>query len=252
MRVVIIEDEFYTAEYLKELIVRVAPDIEIVSVLSGVRDAQLYFGSQGAPDLIFCDIHLGDGSGFDIFSKLPIKTPVIFATAFDQYALQAFKANGIDYILKPFNANAILESINKFRVMYASRIKGYRVEGDMPRGAPSATATGPSSILVKYGEKIKPVKIKDIAYIKTEHKWVQLVTFHNEVYSYNTTLEEMEYLCGNCFYRVNRQVLLNREAIDEVLQTYSRKLLLQLRVGNAPVLEINKAKMSHFLNWLSA
>ncbi|HTG56678.1 MAG TPA: LytTR family DNA-binding domain-containing protein, partial [Niabella sp.] len=115
-----------------------------------------------------------------------------------------------------------------------------------------ASPTGPSSILVKFGEKIKPVKIKDIAYIKTEHKWVQLVTFHNEVYSYNKTLEDMEHLCGQCFYRVNRQVLLNRDAIDEVLQTYSRKLLLQLRIGNAPTLEINKSKMSHFLNWLSA
>ena len=115
MRAVIIEDEFYTAEYLKELINQVAPDIEIVSVLSGVSDAQCYLGSEVAPDLIFCDVHLGDGSGFDIFSKLNIKTPVIFVTAFDQYALQAFKANGIDYILKPFNANATFCGLSAIR-----------------------------------------------------------------------------------------------------------------------------------------
>jgi DNA-binding LytR/AlgR family response regulator len=249
MEAVIIEDEYYTAEYLKELISQVAPDIEVNRILSGVNDALSYFSSQVSTDLIFCDIHLADGSGFDIFTVLKIKIPVIFVTAYDQYALQAFKANGIDYILKPFNGNAVLEAINKFRIMYTSKAKNF-TGYNMMQTSPKA-ATGPSSILVKFGEKIKPVKIKDIAYIKTDNKWVQLVTFHNETFVYNKTLEEMERACGESFYRVNRQVLLNREAIGEVLQTYSRKLLLQLKVSNAPTLEINKTKMSHFLNWLS-
>lgn len=249
MEAVIIEDEYYTAEYLKELISQVAPDIEVNRILSGVNDALSYFSSQVSTDLIFCDIHLADGSGFDIFTVLKIKIPVIFVTAYDQYALQAFKANGIDYILKPFNGNAVLEAINKFRIMYTAKAKNF-TGYNMMQTSPKA-ATGPSSILVKFGEKIKPVKIKDIAYIKTDNKWVQLVTFHNETFVYNKTLEEMERACGESFYRVNRQVLLNREAIGEVLQTYSRKLLLQLKVSNAPTLEINKTKMSHFLNWLS-
>src|SRR5690606_37413423 len=161
---------------------------------------------------------------------------VIFVTAYDQYALQAFKANGIDYILKPFNEKSVLEAINKFRIMYASRTRHFQYDENLR----SAVTREPSSLLIKFGEKIKPVKIKDIAFIRTENKWVQLVTFQNEVFNYNKTLEEMERTCGDNLYRVNRQVLLNREAIGEVQQTYSRKLLVQLKINNAPTLEINK------------
>ncbi|MGN7785659.1 LytR/AlgR family response regulator transcription factor [Niabella sp. 22666] len=252
MRIVIIEDEHYTAGYLKEMILQVAPDAEVIKMLSGVTEAKAYFNVSIIPDLIFCDIHLADGSGFDIFSQSKITTPVIFVTAYDQYALQAFKANGIDYILKPFNGQSILEAINKFRVMYASRTKDLHYYGSIIESIKPPVVREPSSLLIKFGEKIKPVKIKDIAFIRTENKWVHLVTFQNEMFVYNKTLEEMEKTCGESFYRVNRQVLLNREAIGEVLQTYSRKLLVQLKVNNTPTLEINKTKMSHFLTWLSA
>ncbi|MGC4232791.1 MAG: LytTR family DNA-binding domain-containing protein [Niabella sp.] len=252
MNVAIIEDESYTAEYLKELLTALAPDVEIPVMLSGVNEAIAYFSSHSFPDLIFCDIHLADGSSFEIFHKVKIKAPVIFVTAYDQYALQAFKANGIDYILKPFNENAILESLNKFRLMYGSRMQQWlnyeRVIKDIEE---KKKIKDPSSLLIKFGEKIRPVKIAGIAFFITENKGVYLVTLKNEKFSYNKPLEEIEKLCGDLFYRVNRQVLINRNAIDEVSQTHTRKLLVQLKTINAPVFEINKAKMSHFLTWLS-
>lgn len=252
MNVVIIEDENYTAEYLKELLTALAPDVEVQVTLSGVNEAIAYFSSHPFPDLIFCDIHLSDGSSFEIFHKVKIKVPVIFVTAYDQYALQAFKANGIDYILKPFNEKSILESLNKFRLMYASKMQRLlSYEKVMKDIEESKKTKDPSSLLIKFGEKIKPVKITDIAFFITENKGVHLVTLKNEKFSYNKPLDEIEKLCGDSFYRVNRQVLLNRNAIDEVSQTHTRKLLVQLKIVNTPVFEINKAKMSHFLAWLS-
>ena len=253
MNVVIIEDERYTAEYLKELLTALAPDVEVLAMLSEVNEAVTYFSNNPSPDLIFCDIHLADGSGFDIFHKVKMKVPVIFVTAYDQYALQAFKANGIDYVLKPFNEKSILEALNKFRLMYTSRVqKLLNYEKVIKDIEEQKKIKEPSSLLIKFGEKIKPVKIADIAFFVTENKWVYLVTQKNEKFFYNKPLEEIEKLCGDSFYRINRQVLLNRNAIDEVLQTHTRKLLVQLKIANAPTFEINKAKMSHFLAWLSA
>ena len=115
MQVVIIEDEPLTAELLKESLAKIAPDARVMQMLATISDSVRFFKESEQPDLIFCDIHLADGQSFEIFKNAQMNAPVIFITAYDQYALQAFKANGIDYILKPFKDSDIAESINKYR-----------------------------------------------------------------------------------------------------------------------------------------
>lgn len=252
MNTVIIEDEKYTAEYLKELLEEIAPDLRVISELPSIAAATEYFNSHPQPDLIFCDVHLSDGSSFEIFQRVKINSPVIFITAYDQYALQAFKANGIDYILKPFNGKSLLDGINKFRRLYGTAIRRVNHYDQLLRNMDiEKSSSGTNTFLVKYGDKIKPVKIKSIAYFITHHKAAQLITLQNGKYPINKSMDEIEKSCGSEFYRVNRQVLVNKQAIDEVRQSHNRKLLITLKLPDAPVFEINKVKMTDFLSWLS-
>ncbi|MFT4152225.1 LytR/AlgR family response regulator transcription factor [Parafilimonas sp.] len=255
MQVVIIEDESYTANYLKELLTEIDTDIRVIRIFSTIAESVAFFRNGRLPDLIFCDVHLADGLGFEIFKTVPVDVPVIFVTAHEQYALQAFKTNGIGYILKPFSQDDIAEALAKYRWIYtaiAKKIFDYErvfrhVADDNPIAVKEVT-----SLLIKFGEKIRPVKIADIAYFNTENKSTSLVTLNNQKYHLNKPLDEIEKMCGDRFYRVNRQVLLNKEAVDEVLQGYSRKLMVKLKVDNAPDIIINKTKMTDFLVWLSS
>ncbi|GAB3009422.1 LytTR family DNA-binding domain-containing protein [Niabella terrae] len=252
MNTVIIEDEGYTAEYLKELLEEIAPDFQVIGQLASIGAATEYFNSHPQPDLIFCDVHLSDGSSFEIFQRVKISSPVIFITAYDQYALQAFKANGIDYILKPFNEKSLLDGINKFRRLYGTAIRRVNHYDQLLGNMNIENASGgTNAFLVKYGDKIKPIKISSIAYFITQHKAAQLITLQNEKYLINKSMDEIEKSCGTGFYRVNRQVLVNKQSIDEVLQSHNRKLLITLKLSDAPVFEINKVKMTDFLSWLS-
>lgn len=255
MRVVIIEDEQYTAAYLQELLLKAAPDTEVTRLLFSVAAAVEYFKTNLPPDLIFCDIQLTDGPSFEIFRQVKLEVPVVFITAYEQYALQAFKANGIDYILKPFKNNDIAGALNKYNQLHSAVVKKVLSYGNHLGLPPVAARTGQknsSSVLVKYRDSIKPIKISDVAFFRTENKIVQLTTMNHQKYLLNKTLEDVEMLCGDGFYRVNRQVLLNRDAIEEVLQGYARKLVIKLKIKEAPELLVNKTKISDFLSWLSA
>jgi len=250
MRVVIIEDEQYTAEYLGQLLMEAAPDTEVTRFLFSIAAAVEYFKTNQPPDLIFCDIQLTDGPSFEIFRQVKLEVPVVFITAYEQYAIQAFKANGIDYILKPFKNEDIAGAINKYNQLHTAVFRKVLSCGHYP-GLTQTVHKASSAVLVKYRDAIKPVKISEVAIFLAENKTVQLTTLNNQRYPLNKTLEDMETLCGNQFYRVNRQVLLNREAIEEVLQGYARKLVIKLKLKDAPELLVNKNKISDFLSWLS-
>ncbi|HEX7757763.1 MAG TPA: LytTR family DNA-binding domain-containing protein [Niabella sp.] len=252
MQVVIIEDEPLTAELLKESLAKIAPDARVMQMLATISDSVRFFKESEQPDLIFCDIHLADGQSFEIFKNAQMNAPVIFITAYDQYALQAFKANGIDYILKPFKDSDIAESINKYRALHRSAVKNVLNYEYLATEMIRNRVAEPTSLLVKYRDKIKPVKISDVAFFVTENKTLHMTTLSSNKYVVTKTLDDVEKICGNKFYRVNRQILVNREAIEEVIQGYSRKLIIRLKVNDAPDLILNKTKITEFLSWLSA
>ncbi|MFT3680719.1 MAG: LytTR family DNA-binding domain-containing protein [Ferruginibacter sp.] len=250
MQVIIIEDEILTAEYLESILSKMPYQISVLKILPSVKDAVKYLQQQPFPDLIFCDIQLGDGHSFEIFKQVDIETPVIFCTAYNEYALKAFDNNGIGYVLKPFSENSIKEAIDKFIMLRGDK---QATPTNINRlSAEQLNNTQPSSILVNWKDKILPVKIADTALFCIEYRATKMITKNNNDYSIGHNLDELEQMCGTGFYRANRQYLINRSAIEEVQQYSSRKLFVKLSVKGDFDITIAKAKVPEFLNWLKA
>lgn len=255
MRIVIIEDEKLTAEDLVDTIHAIDSQIEIVAVLNSVKEAIHYFqeNSKNNIDLVFSDIQLGDGLSFEIFSSIQLKFPVIFCTAYDEYALSAFKSNGIDYILKPFTRKTIEEALSKFRdlkkILSADDATFEKIsELFENRKKPVIT-----SVMVYVKEKIVPINLNEIALFYIENDIVRLKTFDQKTFPISNKLEELERLAGNNFYRANRKFLINRKAIVDASQYFHRKLQINLTIplhSNEPI-TVSKVKVTQFINWLS-
>lgn len=247
MEVVIIEDEQYTAEDLVNKVKSSAPDVTIVSVLKSIKEAIDYLSHNPQPDLFFSDIQLGDGLSFEIFGHFKTSAPVIFITAFDEYALKAFKANGIDYILKPFNSKAISDSITRFK-SFAGKRNGNQI--DELLSYLKAHPARQSSILVYQNDKIIPIRIPDIALVYTENELVKVLCDDGKQLFANTTLEELSKSLGDRFFRANRQFLVNRKVVKDVSQYFGRKLTVNLSINFSERITVSKEKASLFLDWL--
>lgn len=247
MKTVIIEDERMTAEDLAEILLQLPCKPVVEASLSSVADALAYFENAEKPDLIFCDIHLGDGSGFEIFKRLELNVPVIFCTAYDQFALEAFRNNGIDYVLKPFTKKTIRDAVDKFVRLSSNLFADKSIEGTSKT---TFNHQKSESLLVNWKDKIIPVRITDVAYFFIDYKMTQLKTFDKKEYFIQQTLEELEVICGDKFYRANRQYLINRNSIIEILHLNSRKLELNLSIATKEQILIGKAKSADFLSWL--
>jgi two-component system, LytTR family, response regulator LytT len=252
MKVVIVEDETLTAEDLAEILLKLPDGIEVVKILTSVAEAIPYFKQNTSPDLIFCDIQLGDGHSFEIFKQVHIDVPVIFCTAYDEYAFEAFRNNGIDYILKPFVKKSIKSAIEKYKSL-RTRLSMTGIDYDnLLQNIRSRLSHDKkiSSLLINWKDKIIPVRINDIALFSIDFKMTQLITFDNQKYFVNHTLDELEEICGEDFYRANRQYLINRNAVTEALQYHARKLVLKLKVEDKHEIIISKNRVPEFLSWL--
>lgn len=253
MKIVIIEDEELTAADLAETILTVEPDAQIISIIKSVSEAIEFFkNTANIPDLVFSDIQLGDGLSFEIFKSIKSSFPVIFCTAYDEYALNAFRTNGIDYILKPFSEKTISHAFAKYRVLkktfskndlqFDNILKLFEIQKNQKQG----------SVLVYYKDKIFPVKLDNIAIFYVENETTYLLTFDHAKHHINKTLEELEKITSTSFYRVNRQNLVNRKAIREASQYFARKLSISLTIPFTEKILVSKEKITEFLNWLSA
>jgi two-component system response regulator LytT len=250
MKIVIIEDEKWTAEDLADTIIQVEPESQIVAVLQSVKEAVAYFKNNASPDLIFSDIQLGDGLSFEIFSTVNMNTPVIFCTAFDEYALRAFKANGIDYLLKPFTPESVQAALTKFHHLRNS-VPNDSYFQSFIKEITSQYQPKASAILVYYKDMILPVKVDDIALFYVENEITHLLTFDNKTYYPKNNLDELEKMTGSDFFRANRQCLLNRKSVVNASSYLSRKLSVTVSVPFDPIITISKEKTPQFLAWLS-
>ena len=250
MKVVIIEDEQLTANDLAQSISVAEPGVEIIATLASVKEAVDFFKENTDADLIFSDIKLGDGLSFKIFDTVNTNVPIIFCTAWDEYALQAFKAAGIDYILKPFTVKTIAAAIDKYKNLksrFTKKVPSYEEFGKAIDSAKKQTA-----LLVYYKDKILPVKLENVALFYLQNDVTYLVTFNKQQYFINETLEEVQKITGDNFYRVNRQFLVNRTAINDISKYFGRKLLLNLNISFAEKITVSKLRVNHFLTWLSS
>jgi len=251
MQVLLIEDEQRTALDLQSILRELDPGIAIAGIVDSVEGAIRYFQTHQRPDLAFMDIQLADGQSFEIFQEVHIDCPVIFCTAFDEYALQAFQVNGVDYILKPFDRESVGRALNKVKNLqnfFQQGPAGLEKLAELLQKAKPAYKT---SFLVGLRDKLLPVAASDVAYFYIEHEITFLHTYEGKRYVVNHTLDELEKLLDpRQFYRANRQFLVNYKAVSEVEHYFARKLRLKLSASTKEPIVVSKAKASEFLSWM--
>ncbi len=251
MKVVIIEDEKLTAKDLQRTLLQVDSDIEILALLHSVEEATSFFKNKPSIDLIFSDIELGDGLSFDIFNKVQINIPIIFCTAYNQYALDAFKTHGIDYVLKPFDTNAIEKALQKYHTLKASFETPTNDLATLLQSFKQSIVPQAQSILVHQGEKIIPLNASDIALFFIENDYCFAFTFLGKKYLLSQNMEQLEKTFSPAFFRANRQFIINRKAVKDASQYFNRKLLVNLSIPFNEQIVIGKLKVSSFTQWLS-
>jgi len=248
MTVIIIEDEPLIASALEREILAVDPTIHIPVKLESISNALSYFSENGLPDLFFSDIQLSDGLSFEIFRVLKSTVPVIFCTAYSEYALEAFRQNGIDYLLKPIEPIELKATITKYKNLV--RPITFRSE-DLMRYFGNYLPNGNKQILIQKGDKIIPIKQSNVALFLLTDGIVWCYTFESKRYAMSQTLEEIERELDDSFYRANRQSIINKNVIQEVNRYFARKLSISPTIKDAPKIIISKAKAQDFLLWLA-
>lgn len=251
LKVVIIEDEKYTAKDLANTLKKIDNDIEIVTILSSVEQAIDFLKAEDEIDLIFSDIHLPDGLSFNIYKTVKIKVPVIFCTAYDHYALNAFDANGIDYLLKPFNKASVSKALDKYMALTSQNKKSDTNLDKLLLKLEQQVSGKANSIIVYQGDKILPIETNQIALFYLEDGYVFALTFEAKKYILTQNLEELENLNGNDFFRANRQYLVNRKAIKDASRYLNRKILINLVIDYPEQILVGKLKVASFLQWLA-
>jgi len=251
LTVIIIEDERLTALDLVNTLKKIDPDIFVQVILDSVESAIDYLKNNNQPDLIFSDIQLADGTSFDIFEQIKIIVPVIFCTAYNQYALKAFEANGIAYLLKPFDKITVAKAIDKF-LLFKGNLTPHDILLQL-KNTLNNPISSPiiKSIIVNHGEKIIPVPIDDIALFYLEDKYSFALTFDQKKFITSHSIEELEKLTGNLFFRANRQHLVNRNAIKEAVRHLNRRLRLHVNIEFQETIFVSKLKAPSFLDWLA-
>lgn len=251
MKIIIIEDEQLVAMDLAETILQLNKDLTIECILGSVKEATEYFTLNPQPDLIFCDIQLGDGLSFEIFKIFTFTVPVIFCTAYDEYALTAFNANAIDYILKPFNRQTIEKALLKFEnfksVMIEDISKKYNAVAD---ALAAYRLNESSSYIVNYRNRFFPIKYSNIALFHLDNDTVRLYTTDGKTYFISENLEDLEKKLLPLFFRVNRQYVVNRNAILEAVNLFPRKLKIYLKIPFRDEITVSREKKTKVLQWL--
>jgi len=251
MNVWIIEDEPQAAVVLSELIAEVYPAAHVSRIIESISQAVTHLSAlKGQPDLIFMDIQLADGLSFEIFSRVEVRCPVIFCTAYDQYTLQAFKSNGIEYILKPVQEEDIRAAFAKVEKLKQAFAPNNELLNSI-RGMFTEKKTYKSSILIHYRESYIPVPVEKIAVFVLENDVVQAWRFDQQKHAVFKTMDELESsLDPAYFYRINRQTLINRQVIQEIQPYFNRKMVVKTAVKLPEQLIVSRLKVSDFMKWL--
>lgn len=253
MKVVIVEDELAASDNLRFLLQEINHSIEVLCVLDSVRSSVAYFSKPNDAVLIFMDIHLADGISFEIFDKVAINTPVIFTTAYDQYALRAFKVNSIDYLLKPIDEEELSTALSQFKRPTEQNLKINDQVLGLLQLLKSQTKSYKTTYLVHHREQLIPLKTDQIAYLFIDTGIVKAVTANNQTYMVDEKLEDIENnLDPDLFYRVNRQFIVSRTAITSISNYFNGKLIVNVVPASGERIVVSKAKAMEFKNWLNS
>ncbi|MFR6541730.1 MAG: LytR/AlgR family response regulator transcription factor [Butyricimonas virosa] len=243
MNAIIIEDEYLAAAELERLLGEVAPEITILTKLDSVSESVKWLKKNKA-DVIFMDIHLGDGQSFDIFEQVEVTAPVIFITAYDEYALKAFKYQGIDYILKPFDKEELQQALNK-------------LESLSPTNTPFPVASltvYQERFLVTVGTKMKSVTVGDVAYFMADGKYLVLFTRDGQNYILDQTISGIETKLNPAqFFKINRKFIISYNSIKEMVKYSNSRIKIVLTPVPPAGIEtiVSSERIQEFKQWLN-
>ncbi len=245
MKIVIVEDEFVAAQTLQRFLEATEENIEVLTVLQSVEDSIEWFSINSVPDLVFMDVHLADGYSFSIFDKVNIDCPIIFTTAYDEYALNAFDVNSIDYLLKPITKKKLEKALSKLKKLTHNENISHKLESlskEMP--------VYKSHFLIPYKDKLIPLPMDKIAYIYSEYKMAKIFTLDGNTYVMDTSLDEIsKQLNPSSFFRVNRQYIVSHKAIKDISFWFNRKLSVNLVLSTPEKITVSRARITEFKNW---
>ena len=244
MKALIIEDETAAARNLAAILRQTAPDVEIVATLESVEESVEWLRSNPHPDLLFMDIHLADGDSFRIFDAVEIAAPVIFTTAYDQYALEAFKVNSIDYILKPIKIEELRRAFDKLRRLSAPQVAEYVEQTNR------FVTSRSRGFLIPFRDKLVPLTPEEIAYFHTSDERVSVATLDVRTLPVDRSLDTLmgQHPAAD-FYRANRQFIVSRRAIADLSVWFGSRLTLNLCVKTPVRIVISKARVPEFKRW---
>ena len=247
MKVLIVEDETAAAENLQEMLHEIDPTIEVLGNTESVQQTVRWLQQNAKPDLIFMDIHLSDGSSFAIFQQMEVETPIIFTTAYDQYAIDAFKVNSIDYLLKPIKEQELRQALLKFSKLsqqdtdqYLKLLKQLTGEHDYK-----------SRLLIPYRDKLLPIEVKDVACIYSTNKNTEVYLKNGQHHACTIALDQlMTQLNPIDFTRANKQFIVAKSAITNITVWFDSRLLVNVGVETPERIYVSKNRAAEFKAWI--
>ena len=252
MNVLIIEDETAASENLIVMLQEIDPEIKVLAVLESVQQSVRWLASNPAPDLIFMDIHLSDGSAFTLFQETEVTVPIVFTTAYDQYALEDFKVNSIDYLLKPIKTQELVRALDKFRKWSHSDVIDYLQRMMKMRPAQQASVYT-SSLLVPVKDKLVPISMDDVACIYSTERKTQIYLKSGRMMLYNRSLDSIiGSLDPSRFFRANKQFIIARDCVKEIVVWFDSRLLVSMPIELPEPLFVSKNKAAEFKNWITS
>lgn len=247
MKALILEDESRAANYLQRLLTKVAPEMSIVAKLESVREGINYLQNNTEPELIFSDIQLADGLSFEIFTQVAVRCPIIFTTAYDHYAIEAFKTNGIDYLLKPIEEGRLKQAIEKAKHFAPGLVQ----EKIMAINNLTSGKQFKSRFMVKVGDKIKSIPVEDILVFFSQEKSSFIRTSDKHTYCIDYALDQLEPLLDpEKYFRINRKYIVSIDSCNNILAWTNSRLRLKIDGIDDPDIIVARERVVEFKNWL--
>ena len=249
MRYLIIEDEPLAQEELVRMLKALDPNFMLLASIDSVKQSIEWFNNNEQPDIVFMDIHLSDNICFEIFNKVEITAPVIFTTAYDQYAIEAFKTNGIAYLLKPIEEEELIAALKKFRTLTNTNIELSSIHSHIQQL--STLNSYKERVLAKVGDNYQHVAMQDVAYFYSEDHYTFVATKDKQRYIINYTLDALvEQINPQQFFRISRQFIVNINAINNISKHFNGRLKITVTPSFSEDIYVSRNRVQTFLAWL--
>jgi DNA-binding LytR/AlgR family response regulator len=253
MKVLIIEDEPQAAQRLEALMKTLVPGVHILDKIDSIKRAVAWVASHPKPDLIFMDIQLADGISFLIFEQCQIQSPVIFVTAYDAYALKAFKVNSIDYILKPVDQDELSAALKKFELLSGSDVRTKTALENIDQAVQMLTKKFKTRFMIKVGEHLRTIEANTILYFFSQDKATFCYTTDNRQLILDYTLDQLEEMVDpTIFFRINRKFLVATQAIQDIISYTNSRLRLVVKGSTDNDIIVARERVQEFKEWLDA